>query len=272
MIRAGLVAIAVAFAAGCAAAQDRLPIFDAHMHYSRPAWEAYDPAAVLRKLDAANVTRALVSSSPDDGTLALHAVDPARIVPILRPYREGVGPSNWLEAPDTAAYLVERLGRGVHRGIGEFHVADPDLIRTPAMRAVIDLAVEHDIVLHVHAGAAPVRALFEVEPRVKVLWAHAGLVTPPAAVAALMDEQERLWADLSFRAGGIAPGGTLDPVWRELLLRHQDRFMIGTDTYVTPRWAAYEALIEEHRRWLALLPRAVAEAIAYGNAARMFGE
>ena len=47
--------------------------------------------------------------------------------------------------------------------------------------------------------------------------------------------------------------------------------MVGTDTYATGRWDAYGDLIEEHRRWLAQLPRDVAEAIAWGNAARLFG-
>jgi hypothetical protein len=47
--------------------------------------------------------------------------------------------------------------------------------------------------------------------------------------------------------------------------------MIGTDTYVTPRWGTYAAIVDEHRRWLAQLPRDVAEAIAYRNAVRLFG-
>ncbi len=54
-------------------------------------------------------------------------------------------------------------------------------------------------------------------------------------------------------------------------MRHADRFMIGTDTYVPSRWDIYGALIDEHRRWLARLPPTVAEAIAHGNAARRFG-
>ena len=258
--------------ASLAAAQEKLPIFDAHMHYSQPAWAAHDAAAVSRKLDAANVIGALVSSSPDDGTLTLFGAEPTRFNPVLRPYREGVGPGNWIGNSETPAYLAERLGRGIYSGIGEFHVADPAQIETPVMRAVIRLAIEHDIMLHVHAGAAPVRALFEAEPDLRILWAHAGLSTPPEAVGAVMDEQTQLWADLSFRAAQIAPGGTLDPEWRDLLTRHRDRFMIGTDTYVTPRWDAYESLVEEHRRWLALMPREIAEAIATGNALRQFGK
>ncbi len=54
-------------------------------------------------------------------------------------------------------------------------------------------------------------------------------------------------------------------------MHHPGRFVIGTDTYVNERWAAYGYLIDEHRRWLALLPGDVARAIAYGNARTLFG-
>jgi predicted TIM-barrel fold metal-dependent hydrolase len=42
-------------------------------------------------------------------------------------------------------------------------------------------------------------------------------------------------------------------------------------TYVTGRWDQYGRLIDEHRRWLAHLPKAAAEAIAWRNAQRLFG-
>jgi hypothetical protein len=95
--------------------------------------------------------------------------------------------------------------------------------------------------------------------------------TPPEVVGELLDRHARLWAEVSFRGADIAPGGRLDEAWRALFLRHPDRFMIGTDTYVTGRWDTYGALVEEHRRWLAQLPGEVARAIAYGNAVARFG-
>jgi len=68
-----------------AAAQ--LPIFDAHVHYSRPDWDVYAPDRALAILTAAGVRRAIVSSTPDDGTLKLYEKAPQMIVPFLRPYR-----------------------------------------------------------------------------------------------------------------------------------------------------------------------------------------
>ncbi len=270
-LAAALALTAIALGQPPAAAADRLPIFDTHMHYSRGAWGPYGPGRIMDILDAAGVARALVSSTPDDGTLRLYRHDRDRVVPIVRPYHGDVGPGTWTSAPGIVAYLEERLRRGIYRGIGEFHLFDESDARSAPVRQVVALAVARDIPLHVHAGAAPVRALFAIDAKVKVLWAHAGMNTPPEVVGELLDRYPRLSAEVSFRAADIAPGGFLDGTWRALFLRHPDRFMIGTDTYVTGRWDTYGGLIEEHRRWLAQLPGEVARAIAYGNAVALFG-
>ena len=261
--------LGAALSVPAAGAAEPLPVFDTHVHYSRDAWEAYPPAAVLRKMDAAGVVRALVSSTPDDGTLALYRLDRRRIVPVLRPYTDKFSLYSWYDHAQVPAYLSERLARGVYAGIGEFHLFYE--VDTPTMRRVAGLALERDIYLHVHGDAAHVEALFAMAPGLKVLWAHAGLETGPQEVGRLLDRHPRLSADLSFRAADIAPDGRLDAGWRALLVRHADRFTVGTDTYVNGRWEAYRALVEEHRRWLARLPRDVAAAIAWGNAARLFG-
>ena len=291
-LAAGLALMVIALGQPPAAAAEELPIFDTHMHYSREAWGPYGPGRVFETLDAAGVARALVSSTPDDGTLRLYRHDKDRVVPILRPYHGDVNAGNWTRAPGIVAYIEERLRRGIYRGIGEFHRFDEDDARSAPVRRVVALAVARDSVLHVHAGAGPVRALFAIDPKVKVLWAHAGFSTPPEVVGALLDRYPRLSAEVSFRAADIAPGGRggaprvtksggtppggppgdlLDGTWRALFLRHPDRFMIGTDTYLTGRWDTYGGLIEEHRRWLAQLPGDVARAIAYGNAVARFG-
>ena len=64
-----------------------LPIFDAHIHYSHDAWESVPPRQAIELLRKAGVTRALVSSSNDDGQQKLYAAAPDLILPSLRPYR-----------------------------------------------------------------------------------------------------------------------------------------------------------------------------------------
>ncbi len=266
-----LIAVLLWAHAGTARAEERLAIFDTHVHYSRTAWEVYSPAVVENLLKAAHVVRALVSSSPDDGTLALHRHNATLFVPELRPYREGVGGGNWSRDTATPAYLAERLKRGIYKGIGEFHLWDAGDARGPVLKKVARLAVARNILLHVHAGAAPVSALFGIEPRLRILWAHAGMVTPPEQVGSMLDRYENLWAELSFREGGILAGERLDPAWRKVLTAHPSRFMIGTDTYTNSRWEVYGSLVAAHRAWLKRLPRKIAAAIAHGNATRVFG-
>lgn len=270
-LTAALAAALLATPPGNVRAQAPLPIFDTHMHYSAAAWEPLPPGAVAKLLEAAGVKWALVSSSPDDGTLKLHEYDRARFMPVLRPYRGAVGAGQWARNAATPAYLAGRLKKGIYKGIGEFHLWDVADARTPVLREVIGLALQHDILLHVHAGAAPVRALFAQAPGLRILWAHAGMIAPPGEVGRMLDTHANLWAELSFRGDEILNGDGLDPAWRRLLLAHSDRFMIGSDTYVNSRWEAYGALIATHRRWLALLPPQIAKAIAHRNAARVLG-
>ncbi len=265
------VCFVAALSADASGAAENIPIFDTHMHYSRDAWSAFDPSQIAARLDAAGVRWGLVSSTPDDGTLTLHRRDPTRFVPALRPYRGPSDMMDWFESKEVLRYIEARLDRAPYRAIGEFHLYSADQVQTPEMRRIVALAADRGIHLHVHSGAGPVKALLELRPGLRILWAHAGMNEPPDIVAAMLDRHELVWAELSFRAGDIAPGGTIDPEWRALLIRHSDRFVIGSDTYITSRWDEYPALIAEHRSWLSELPDDIAEAIAWRNAVRLFG-
>ncbi|HYB44650.1 MAG TPA: amidohydrolase, partial [Candidatus Methylomirabilis sp.] len=252
-VLAGAGARGPASAQSIAAGDGPLAIFDAHIHYSAPDWRSYPPERIIGILAAAGITRALVSSTPDDGTLALYVKDPARIVPILRPYRTPEDVGRWWQDPTVIPYLEERLKRRVHRGIGEFHLHG-DQARTPVIRRMAELAARENLVLHAHSDSAAVDILFELEPRLRIIWAHAGMSSGPGEVGALMDRHAALWADLSIRNGDIAPGGVLDPDWRAVLVRHSDRFLVGTDTWTTSRWDALPGSIAEVRAYLRQLP------------------
>lgn len=265
-------AAAALFSAPIAAAnaQSNLPIVDTHVHYSQDAWGAYPPAAILKLFRDAGVRHALVSSTPDDGTLKLFGANSKVVVPMLRPYREGTDLSDWFRNQSVFDYVSKRIERNVYRGIGEFHLQGNAESKTKQMRGIVALAVKRNIHLHVHSDATPIRALFEIDPRVRVLWAHAGMSEPAKLVRAMLDEFPNLTTEISFRGGEILSGDDLDPDWRALMMRHQDRVMIGTDTFITQRWDTYGSLIDEHRAWLGKLPRAVAAKIAHKNAEREF--
>ena len=255
--------------AGTPAAAADAPLSDGHIHYSAPAWSVYTPDQIVAILDKAGIRRALVSSTPDDGTLKLYDRDPKRVIPILRPYRTRDDMGSWWRDPSIIPYLEQRLAKGVHRGIGEFHIHGKD-IRTPVLKRITEIAVQRDLYLHAHSDDAAVIELFAIEPRSKIIWAHAGMSSGAQAVGALMDKQANLWADLSYRYGDVAPGGTLDPAWRALLIRHADRFMLGSDTWTTPRWEQVVGLAADARAFLKQLPPDVAEKIASKNLERLF--
>jgi hypothetical protein len=249
-------------------AQD-LPIFDAHIHYSQPAWAVYPPEAILKILDEAGVKRALVSSTPDDGTLKLYETAPKRIVPVLRPYRTRGDMGSWYKDPAVLAYVEERLKKGIYKGIGEFHLSAADA-DAPVVKRFAEIAAQQQLVFHAHVDEVAVEEMLQLYPHVKILWAHAGMSSSAATVGRLLSRSLNLWVELALRSE-VAPGGTLDPEWRAVFLSHPDRFMVGTDTWTTSRWADLPASIAAVRAWLNQLPREVAEKIAFKNAERLFG-
>lgn len=249
-----------------------VPIFDAHMHYKQEAWEPYPVRTVIELMDRSGVAMALVSSTPDAGTIKLLEYAPARIVPEIRPYRGDVGSSNWMKSEGVLDYIRQRLGKYPHRGIGEFHVHALDPADRALLKAVARMARERRIPVHIHSDAEPVRLFFKMEPDLTIIWAHAGMSEPADVVGAMFDTYPKLYADTSYREGDIlAADGTIAPAWRDVIMRHPDRLMVGTDTWVNSQWDSYAELVELNRRWLAKLPREIAERIAYKNAARLFG-
>ena len=68
----------------------------------------------------------------------------------------------------------------------------------------------------------------------------------------------------------ITDGGKLTPEWKRLFERYPDRFLLGSDTWISQRWDSYGSIMAEYRGWLAQLPQGVAEKIAYRNAEKLF--
>lgn len=249
-----------------------LPLFDAHIHYKQPAWSAYSVQSIIELMDRNGVAMGLVSSTPDEGTIMLWEHAPNRIVPELRPYHGDAGSSNWAKAKDMETYLVGRLNKYPHEGIGEFHIHTLDKSDEPLFRNVIKMAKDRDIFLHVHSGPEPIRWLYSLDKDVKIIWAHTGLGEPPEEVYSLMSEFPDLMADTSLREGNILGfKDKLDPDWKKIIFDFQDRLMIGSDTWVNGQWDRYDTIMSMNRRILSKLPREVAEKLAYKNAERAFG-
>jgi hypothetical protein len=263
------VPVSVVLACGAALAQAPLPIVDTHIHYSRNSWDGYSPDAVLAILDRAGVRRAFVSSTPDEGTVKLWERARDRIVPVLRPYRDSGELGSWHRDPSVIPYVEERLRLGIHRGIGEFHLSGADA-GAEVVRRVAQLAAQHGLFLHCHCDVSGVEVLLSVAGPVPILWAHAGMSAGVDEVGRLLAAHGRLSIELALRTD-VAPAGRLDPAWRALFLRHPDRVMVGTDTWVPGRWTELSRVHAWSRAWLDDLPPDVAAAIAWANAERLAG-
>src|SRR5262245_48365655 len=227
-IPALLAFVSLLAAAGTASADQELPIFDAHMHYSHDAWEVVPPKEVVEILKKAGVKRAMVSSSNNEGTKMLQDVAPSVIVPELRPYRSRGELSTWAKDPTVVPFLEDLLSKRKYVAIGEFHIYgnDADL---PNMRRVVALAKQYGLFLHSHSDSAAVEWHFKQDPDARVLWSHSGFENPEN-VRAMLRKYKNLWCDLAFLTSH-ASNGKVNPAWRAAFLEFPDRFMVGTDSF-----------------------------------------
>jgi hypothetical protein len=268
LFAAALSAIAPAYTS----AQERLPIFDAHMHYNWEPAPFLPPDKLLDVFRKNGVTGILSTSRPNDGTHALIA-EKAKdiwIVPFIRPYRTRADIQTWFKDPAIYELIENEYKRGYFRGIGEFHIYGP-AASSEIVGKIVRFALDRDLFLHAHCDEQALELLLGHDRNAKLIWAHTGFSVAPARVAELFEKYPHLMGELSFR-GGITDGaGNLTPEWKELFARHSDRFLLGSDTWIHPRWEQYDEIMDGYRRWLAQLPPDQARRVAHENAARLFG-
>jgi len=244
-------------------ASDVLPIADTHVHYSHDSVELTPPEKVIEIMRSAQLKMALVSSSDDRGTQKLYELAPDLIIPGLRPYRKRGETGSWFTNPKALSYVESLLSKNRYASIGELHLygADADL---EIPRRIVELAVEHNLIVHAHSDVDAVERLLAQNNAVKVLWAHAGFESPEV-VSQLLSEHDRLWVDLAFRSE-VGSGGSLSEDWLTLLETHPTRLMLGTDTYTPERIYFIPEHAAAARTWLAELPAELQENIAWKNA------
>lgn len=262
-----LLPVIAAFMATHVYAQE-IPLFDAHIHYSHDALKLVPPEEIAKLLRAAGVKKALVSSSDDNGTQRLLEAAPDIVVPALRPYRRRGVISTWMNDPTVIDYVEDLLAKHDYVALGEFHIYG-EQVKTPVMQRMIELAKEHDLLLHAHSDAEAIDLIFESYPEARVLWAHSGFDRPDK-VREVLRRHKNLWSDLAFRSDQSS-NGVVPPEWRAAFDEFPDRFMVGTDTFAPERWYYVGEHAAFSRKWLASLPEELAKNIAYRNAEKMLG-
>lgn len=287
--RAALVAVAAGLASAAHAADYTGPLFDTHLHYNEEAWNGssgpFPPAEALARMQRNGVRAIVGNSRPNDGTRTLAALRETReagvtVVPFVRLYRNRADYNNWFRDESIHEMVLAELERGTasgpYRGIGEFHLYESANANGPVARKLMALAERRQLAVLAHVDDEAVDLLMANTPSqgrdTRLIWAHTGIGgTPVARVRQMLERYPKLMGELSYRPGLVCEGGTLCAPWRELILAFPDRFLIGSDTWVNQRWSAYDELMRGYRGWLGELPPAVAQRVAWDNAAGLFG-
>ena len=280
-------ALALGWASLAQAADYSGPLLDAHLHYNVEAVQGPHPISdVLARMQRNGVRAIVANSRPNDGTKALvearTQTDAAgvTVVPFIRLYRNRADYDNWYRDESiyemVQAEFTRGTARGPYRGIGEFHLYDSRNANGPVARKLMAFAEDKQLAVLAHVDDVAVDLLMANAPstgqKLRLIWAHTGIGgTPVERVEAMLARYPLLMGELSYRPGLTCEGGLLCPEWRALLLRYPDRFLIGSDTWINPRWQQYDELMQGYRRWLGDLPPDVARQIAWDNGAALFG-
>ncbi len=285
---AACAALVLSHAHGQAAAPYDGPLFDTHLHYNQEAWDGntgpFPPPEALARMQRNQVKAIIANSRPNAGTQTLAAARETRaagvtVVPFVRLYRNRDDYSNWFRDETIHEMVLSELARGTasgpYRGLGEFHLYESANANGPVAKKLIALAEEKKLAVLAHVDDVAVDLLMANAPSkgraLRLIWAHTGIGgTPVERVQAMLERYPLLMGELSYRPGLTCEGGRLCPEWRALILKHPDRFMVGSDTWVNQRWSAYDEIMRGYRTWLGDLPPAVAQRIAWGNAAALF--
>lgn len=264
---------------------------DIHIHFNWDQKEIIDARSIVEKLRAANVTLAVVSGTPSELALELAREGGSFILPLFSPYTHELGRRDWYLSEQTLRLAEQGLREGGYRGIGEVHFMNgfrprPD---NPVFLRLLGLAEEYRVPVLIHidgADESPFVELCRARPSSRILVAHAGGNLYPRHVRRIVEECDNTMIDLSardpWRYGGLTgEDGRLLPDWRELVIDHPRRFMVGTDpvwkvtrtqSWDQPDdgWDYFEQLLAYHRYWIGDLPEPVARSIRLDNALRFF--
>ena len=259
------------------------PIFDAHLHYNDEAWMSAHPIDdALGRMQKSGVRAIIANSRPNDGTKSLASARDktvaagVTVVPFIRLYRNRADYTGWFQDETIHEMVLKELAAGTaagpYRGLGEFHLYDSANANGPVAKKLMQLAQAKDLAVLAHVDDSAIDLLMAHAPSARLIWAHTGIGGAPAErVRALLKQYPKLMGELSYRPGLTDAGGGLSAEWKALLSEHSDRFLVGSDTWINARWAGYEGLMSDARRWLADLPEPAARRIAWENGARLFG-
>jgi len=195
----------------------------------------------------------------------------------------------------------------VFSGIGEFTIhkefvsskiaGETASLLNPALDKILDFAGEVGLVVLLHNDidmpfpkpgqepypAVQLRDLFKRHPKTTIIWAHCGLgrIVHPihdqiALVAKGLDNPElkNLYIDISWDEVAKYIVATPESIqaFAELVNRHPDRFLFGTDEVAPTEQAKYLKVYDMYKPLFAKLTPEASEKLRKGNYERLFDE
>ncbi len=196
---------------------------------------------------------------------------------------------------------------GVFEGIGEFSLhkefvtskvaGDPPSLEDPAIDRLLSFCEEVGLVVLVHCdvdtpfpkpGVEPayfgdINSLFKRHPNTTIIWAHIGLgrvvrpVTDQAKMVEAMLDNPKLkhvYFDLSWAetAKYIVASNATVRVVAEMIAKHPDRFLFGTDEVAPQNQQDYLRVYRQYQPLWEALPRDALQRVLHGNYERIFDE
>jgi hypothetical protein len=223
----------------------------------------------------------------------------ARVDPMIT----GFNPADMYAADHVRRVLTTYPG--VFSGIGEFSIhkefvsskiaGGPASLIDPALKRLLDFSGEVGLVVILHNDLVmpftkdekvrpyfeQLRQLFAAHPNTTIIWAHMGLgriVTPVKAHAAYIEEMiddpqlRHVYFDLSWDevAKYVVSSDEATTITANLINRHPDRFLFGSDVVAPSSTQKYLAVYEMYQPLWSKLTPAAREAVLKGNYQRLF--
>jgi len=234
----------------------------------------------------------------------IHQTPPAAVTDaVMQKFR---AEASRLAAQGAAAFGEIAVHHLSMAGMGPNHPYEATAADHPLLLLLADIAAESGVPIDLHIDLVPqdmtlpprpiynpanpaqltenlsgFERLLDHNPNAKIVWAHAGTdplgTRTPAVQRALLTRHKNLSMSLRPARGGPPPMLALDesrqlkPEWRALIAEFPDRFVLGSDYFHGAGGRGVdEAEFENFWRLVCALPDPVAEAVAHGNAERLY--
>lgn len=259
---------------------------DSHIHFNWDHRAETSAAEVVEILKQHNVGLTIVAGTPSELALELREEGGDWIIPFFSPYIHETGKQDWYKDEEVLRRAADGLQKGLYFGIGEVHFMNGFQPKTDndIFLKLIALAKRYDVpmLIHIDSGnEVTFQRLCEANPKVRMIFAHAGGNLRPAHIEKILNACDNVWIDFAardpWRYDGISKEDyTLLPEWKTLVLKYSDRFITGTDpVWKVTRWSTwdtddegwthYQKLYDYHWAWLNDLPEDVRRKIAWEN-------